>query len=78
MERPDEPGPFRRLFMTDGKFSNGLILLIVLFGVLDIMGVLLYVKGASYWTSVTGGVLCGFVYMLILAFGFYVQEWANG
>ena len=76
----EEPGPFRRLFMTDGKVSIGLILCFVLFAVADVMGFLLggFLSGTSFWTSMTMGMLCWFVGALILVFGYYVEKWANG
>ncbi len=87
------PGPFRRFFMIDDRsltanwhwpISRGLWLCLFLFMALDLLATILYAEDflngeEAYWSLMaTPGVwLLWFVGILFLAFGIYVQVWAN-
>jgi len=80
----DDPGPLRRLFMTDGELSLGVWLCFLLFMALDSLVVIFYAGDLlngeeSFWSYLTtpGVVVLTIISLLILVLGFYVQDWAN-
>ena len=81
-ERPDDPGPLRRLFMTYdnrgrvlSKVSWGFGICIALGIGLDFFGTMLVASGNANVMTV---MQWNFVGILIMVFGWFVQRWANG